>query len=80
MDTLDLIVIVVAVIAALGGYRLGFFGRVASWLGLALGFYVAIRILPAVLIRISTASPGHPARGAGARSWSAGRSSARPSA
>ena len=58
MDTLDLIVIVVAVVAAVGGYRLGFFGRVASWLGLALGFYVAIRILPSVLIRISTVSPG----------------------
>jgi S1-C subfamily serine protease len=58
VDTLDLIVIIVAVIAAVGGYRLGFFGRVASWLGLALGFYVAIRILPSVLIRLTTASPG----------------------
>ncbi len=58
MDTLDLIVIVVAVIAAVGGYRLGFFGRVASWLGLALGFYVAIRLLPSVLIRLTGPSPG----------------------
>jgi S1-C subfamily serine protease len=58
VDTLDLIVIAVAVIAAVGGYRLGFFGRVASWLGLALGFYVAIRLLPAVLIRLTGSSPG----------------------
>jgi S1-C subfamily serine protease len=58
MDTLDVVVVVVAVVAAVGGYRLGFFGRVASWLGLALGFYVAIRLLPSVLLRISTASPG----------------------
>jgi S1-C subfamily serine protease len=57
VDTLDLIVIAVAVLAAVGGYRLGFFGRVASWLGLALGFYVAIRVLPSVLIRLTTASP-----------------------
>ncbi len=57
MDTLDLIVIAGAVIAALGGYRLGFFGRVASWLGLALGFYVAIRLLPSVLIRLTSAAP-----------------------
>ena len=57
MDTLDLIVIAVAVVAAVGGYRLGFFGRVASWLGLALGFYVAIRLLPGS-IRLTGSSPG----------------------
>ncbi len=58
MDALDLIVITVAVVAAVGGYRLGFFGRVASWLGLALGIYLAIRILPSVLVRLSSDSPG----------------------
>jgi S1-C subfamily serine protease len=58
VNGLDLIVIVVAVFAALGGYRLGFFGRVASWLGLALGFYVAVRVLPTVMVRLTTASPG----------------------
>ncbi len=58
MDLLDLIVIVVAVMAAIGGYRLGFVGRVASWLGLALGLYVAIRLLPTVLLRLSRSSPG----------------------
>ena len=63
MDTLDLIVIIVAVIAAVGGYRLGFFGRVASWLGLALGFYVAIRILPSVLIRLTDRLARDPAGG-----------------
>ncbi len=58
MDLLDLIVIGVAIVAAVGGYRLGFVGRVASWLGLALGLYVAIRLLPTVLLHLSTASPG----------------------
>lgn len=57
MDGLDLIVIAVALVAALGGYRLGFFGRVISWLGLALGFYVAIRLLPSVMVRLASASP-----------------------
>lgn len=49
MDTLDLIILVAAVSAAVGGYRLGFVGRVISWLGLAVGFYVAVRILPPVV-------------------------------
>ena len=49
MDTLDLIVLVAAVFAGVGGYRLGFLGRAVSWLGLALGFFVAVRVLPPVL-------------------------------
>jgi S1-C subfamily serine protease len=58
LDLLDVIVILVAVMAAVGGYRLGFVGRVASWLGLALGLYVAIRLLPTVLLHLSSASAG----------------------
>ena len=58
MDVLDLIVIVGAIGAALGGYRLGFLGRVVSWLGLALGFYVAVRILPSVIVDFASSSPG----------------------
>jgi uncharacterized membrane protein required for colicin V production len=58
LDLLDVIVILVAVMAAIGGYRLGFVGRVASWLGLGLGLYVAIRLLPTVLLHLSSASPG----------------------
>jgi S1-C subfamily serine protease len=58
MDLLDLIVLALAVAAAVGGYRLGFVGRVASWLGLALGFYVAVRLLPSVILHLSSSSPG----------------------
>jgi S1-C subfamily serine protease len=58
MDLLDLIVILVAVLAAIGGYRLGFLGRVTSWLGLGLGLYAAIRLLPTVLLHLSSTSPG----------------------
>jgi S1-C subfamily serine protease len=49
LDALDVIILIAAVSAAVGGYRLGFVGRVVSWLGLALGFYVAVRVLPPVL-------------------------------
>jgi S1-C subfamily serine protease len=58
VDLLDLVLIVLAVFAAIGGYRLGFLGRVASWLGLALGFYVAILILPKVIVHLATSAPG----------------------
>ncbi len=45
MDVLDLVIVGVVVFAMVGGYRLGFLGRAASWIGLAVGFYVAIRVL-----------------------------------
>ena len=47
-----------ALVAAVGGYRLGFLGRVTSWVALAPGFYVAIRLLPAVIRRLGNHSPG----------------------
>lgn len=53
MDTFDLIVVVAAISAGVGGYRLGFLGRVVSWLGLAVGFYVAVRVLPPILRAMS---------------------------
>ncbi len=58
MDLLDLVIVLTAVIAAVGGFRLGFIGRVTSWLGLALGFYLAIRLLPTIVVDFATASPG----------------------
>jgi S1-C subfamily serine protease len=58
VDVLDLVIVVLAFGAAVGGYRLGFLGRVASWLGLALGFYIAVLVLPKVIIDLSRSSPG----------------------
>jgi len=58
VDFLDLVIILTVLVAAVGGYRLGFVGRVTSWLGLALGFYLAIRLLPTIVVDFSTASPG----------------------
>lgn len=58
MNLLDLVVVAAAVIAAVGGYRMGFIGRVISWVGLAVGFYVAVRFLPAVVNALHNSSPG----------------------
>lgn len=57
MDTLDLIILAAAVFAAVGGYRLGFLGRAVSWLGLAVGFYIAVRLLPPVLGGLHQSTP-----------------------
>src|SRR5437868_3227390 len=46
MDTLDVIVLILAVTAGVGGYRLGFVARAFSWIGMALGVYLATRIIP----------------------------------
>jgi S1-C subfamily serine protease len=46
MDTLDLVVMAIAVIAAIGGYRIGFVARSASWAGMAVGILLAIKVLP----------------------------------
>jgi uncharacterized membrane protein required for colicin V production len=57
MDTLDLVILGVAVMAAVGGYRLGFLARVISWLGMALGVYLAVKLLPTVVSHLSNSSP-----------------------
>ena len=45
---LDVIIIALAVSAAIGGWRLGFVARAFSWLGLALGVFLATRIIPVI--------------------------------
>jgi S1-C subfamily serine protease len=49
MDLFDVVLVVVAMVAAVGGYRLGFFTRVLSWVGLAAVLYVAARFLPRII-------------------------------
>jgi S1-C subfamily serine protease len=49
VNIFDLVVLAATALAALGGWRLGFLARVASWIGLALGLYVAARFLPAIV-------------------------------
>ena len=58
MDLLDLLIIVFAVSAVIGGYRLGFIARAASWVGLVIGLVIAAHFLPDVVdaLRDSPAS------------------------
>jgi S1-C subfamily serine protease len=55
---LDIAILAVALLAGIGGFRLGFLGRVVSWLGLAAGFFLAVRLLPRIAVGIHSASPG----------------------
>jgi S1-C subfamily serine protease len=58
LNVLDIIIVVVVVTAVIGGYRLGFLARAASWAGLALGLILGARFLPNVIdaLRDTTAS------------------------
>ncbi len=58
MNLLDVVMLAAIVSAALGGFRAGFLARVASWIGIAAGFYVGLRLLPFALssFELSTAS------------------------
>lgn len=57
MNLLDLIVVVAGISAVIGGWRLGFLARVASWIGLALGLYIAARLLPAAIRTFDGSTP-----------------------
>src|SRR6185503_2015398 len=49
VNVLDLLIVVAAAFAAVGGYRLGFVTRASSWIGMGVGLFVGARILPDVL-------------------------------
>jgi S1-C subfamily serine protease len=53
----DLVIVAVAAVAAVGGFRLGFLARVSSWIGLGAGLYLAARFLPRILTALSLANP-----------------------
>ncbi|HEX4906025.1 MAG TPA: MarP family serine protease [Acidimicrobiales bacterium] len=57
MNVVDLIVILLMVGAAVGGYRLGFLARALSWAGMGLGLVLAARFLPSVLERFESGQP-----------------------
>ena len=57
MTVFDWIIVVVALGAAVGGYRLGFLARVTSWVGLAAGIYLAARFLPRVVHATDLSNP-----------------------
>ena len=57
MNVLDLLILASLLGAGVGGYRLGFLTRVTSWIGLALGLYVAARFLPTLIGFADEGSP-----------------------
>ena len=57
MNLLDLVIAVLAVSAAVGGYRLGFLARVVSWIGLGLGLVVSARLLPTIVAHFRDSDP-----------------------
>jgi len=57
MSAFDVLLALVAVVAVVGGYRLGFVTRVASWIGLALGLILAVRLVPPFIERLDPSRP-----------------------
>jgi S1-C subfamily serine protease len=57
MTWFDVLIVVLAVLAAVGGYRLGFLARATSWIGLALGLYIAARFLANIVSALDLANP-----------------------
>jgi S1-C subfamily serine protease len=58
LSLLDLLLLGAIVLAVLGGYRLGFITRVASWIGLAGGLALAVWILPRFLDQLDSTNRG----------------------
>ena len=58
MNLLDLLLIAIAMLAVIGGYRLGFTTRAVSWISLAAGLVLAVKILPAFLGQLDTTNHG----------------------
>jgi S1-C subfamily serine protease len=59
VDLLDLLIILFAVSAVIGGFRLGFIARAASWIGLVLGLAIAAHFLPDVVDALRGSPPGN---------------------
>ena len=56
MNGLDLVLVLLALLAAFGGWRLGFLTRAFGWIGAALGLALAVFVVPRVLGRLSLSS------------------------
>lgn len=57
MNLLDVIIVLTAFAAGVGGFRLGLVARVASWLGLALGLVMAVALLPTAIAAVQGPDP-----------------------
>lgn len=56
MNALDVLIVVLAALAAVAGYRLGLVTRVLSWLGLAGGLWSGVQLLRFLLAHLTTQS------------------------
>ena len=56
MNLFDLILLLLAISAGVGGYRLGLVARLVSWVGLVAGVLLGAAILPALMRRLHDAS------------------------
>ncbi len=52
MNLFDVVIVGLVVAGIVGGYRLGMVTRVASWIGMFLGLFLAVRLLPWILERL----------------------------
>ena len=52
MNLFDVLIVGLVVAGIVGGYRLGMVTRVASWIGMFLGLFLAVRLLPWILERL----------------------------
>lgn len=58
MSLFDVLIILVTLGTAVGGYRIGFVARVTSWIGLGLGIAVASWVAPRLLDQVDGPDPG----------------------
>ena len=58
MSLFDLLIILVVIATAVGGYGVGFVARVTSWIGLGLGIAVASWVAPRLLDQVDAPDPG----------------------
>jgi S1-C subfamily serine protease len=58
VNLFDLLIILILIGSGVGGYRLGFVARMASWIGLALGIAVASWAVPKLMEVIEGPDPG----------------------
>lgn len=57
MNVLDAAILVGVVLAAIGGFRLGFVARVLSWIGLGVGLALAVHFVPDLMTAMASSSP-----------------------
>jgi S1-C subfamily serine protease len=56
VNLFDLLLVVAALFAALGGWRMGFLRRLSGWIGAGLGLTAGILVLPTVMERLDASS------------------------